>query len=73
MHKIFEHPELHHATTLKNKLVISRVRLEQMGGHERLTVWYRGGGSGTLVVDAGDGEKIARNLFGDVIPVVREG
>jgi hypothetical protein len=43
--------------------LISSVRIESEGIHERVTVWTRGQCSGSLVVDAGEGEKLAERLL----------
>lgn len=47
-------------------LLISSVRVSThvltQGGHDIVEVWSRGGKAGTLVVEAGDGERIAALL-----------
>jgi hypothetical protein len=43
--------------------VVSSVRVETNGVHDRVTVWNRGGNAGTLMLRAGDGEVYARALM----------
>jgi hypothetical protein len=47
--------------------VVSSVRVESAGTHERVSVWNRGGLAGVLVVEAGDGATIAAALERDVL------
>lgn len=42
--------------------LISSVRVETIGNHDRVQVWNRGGLAGTLMVCAGDGDAIAELL-----------
>ena len=49
---------------LKDRPVVTSVRVCRAGGHDHVHVWNRGGKAGVLVVDAGDGERIALRLFG---------
>lgn len=39
--------------------IVTMVRLEEGPGHDRVSVWNRGGHSGTLTVKRGDGEALA--------------
>jgi hypothetical protein len=44
--------------------IITTVRVEEGLGHDRVHVWNRGGKAGELVVDKGDGHRIAHRLLG---------
>lgn len=39
--------------------LVSSATVTQLGGHDRVQLWSRGGSAGELVVVAGDGERIA--------------
>lgn len=54
-----------HDSRPRNQVLISCVRVEQGPGHDRVTVFNRGGNSGTLTVTKGDGATIARTLLPD--------
>lgn len=43
--------------------LITSVRSEVLGGHAHISVWSRGGKSGTLVVDAPDALSLCRRLI----------
>ncbi len=43
--------------------LISSVRVETHGGHDHVHIWSKGTKVGTLVFNAGDGEKVARRLL----------
>lgn len=45
--------------------VVTSARVKTQYGHDHVTVWNRGGNSGTLIVNAGDGEEISRRLLND--------
>lgn len=49
----------------RNQVLVSRVRVEPGPGHDRVTVFNRGGNAGTLTVARGDGVTIARSLIPD--------
>lgn len=42
--------------------IVSSAAIVTMGGHERVRIWSRGGLAGELIVNAGDGQKIAEFL-----------
>lgn len=42
--------------------VVSKVRVEAIGGHDHVTVWNRGGLAGTLIVSRADGKALAERL-----------
>lgn len=42
--------------------VVSSAAITQMGAHERVRLWNRGGLAGELVVSAGDGARMATTL-----------
>ena len=46
------------------KKLVTSVRVEIVGGHDVVHVWTRGGKSGTLTVNLGDGDLIAKRLMG---------
>ena len=46
--------------------VISSVRVERGPGHDLVHVWNRGGKAGTLTVDKGDGDAVARSLLPEI-------
>ena len=46
------------------KPLISSVRVEEGPGHDHVHVWNRGGNSGILVVNKGEGNEIAKRLLG---------
>jgi hypothetical protein len=48
--------------TVTTALLISSVRIEPTPGHDLVHVWNRGGKAGTLIVETGDGEQVARLL-----------
>lgn len=50
-------------TTVKSNLLITTVRVEESPGHDHVHVWNRGGKSGVLTVNKGDGKSIARLLL----------
>jgi hypothetical protein len=50
-------------------LVVTTIRVCKCFGHDRVTVWNRGGLAGTLMVVAGDGETVARRLCGPDLEV----
>lgn len=50
------------------KKLISSVKVETIGSHDRVSVWNRGGLAGTLLVCGGDGAAIAARLEGPVEP-----
>ena len=52
-------------TTPPGSFVVSSVRVETNGVHDRVTVWNRGGNAGTLMLRAGDGDVYARALMPD--------
>lgn len=43
--------------------IITTVRVEEGPGHDNVHVWNRGGKAGVLVVDKGDGHRIAERLM----------
>lgn len=45
--------------------LVTTVRVEPAGAHERVTVWIRNANVGTLTVGAGDGELLARLLLSE--------
>jgi hypothetical protein len=47
---------------IPNQIMVSSVRVRTRGPHAELDVWNRGGHSGCLVVNARDGEAIAKLL-----------
>lgn len=44
--------------------MVSSIRLEEGPAHDRIHVWNRGGKSGTLIVELGDGMSFVERLFG---------
>ena len=56
-----------YATVSATGFVVSSVRLETNGHHDRVTIWNRGGNAGTLTVKAGDGETYRRALMPDCV------
>ena len=56
-----------HETVSASGFVVSSVRLETNGHHDRVTIWNRGGNAGTLTVRAGDGQVIARAAMPDYV------
>ena len=46
----------------KRDFLITSIRIENAHGHDRLTIWNRGACSGTLVLNSGDGMKLAELL-----------
>ena len=54
-------------TTSACGFVVSSVRLETNGHHDRVTIWNRGGNAGTLTVKAGDGQVIAMAAMPDCV------
>ena len=52
--------------SLKEKSIVSSVRVEEGPGHDQVHIWNRGGKAGMLTVDLGDGVRFARRLFGAV-------
>ena len=48
--------------------VVSAVRVETVGGHDRIRIWNRGGFAGELVVRAGDGPRIVAHLAPWLVP-----
>ena len=52
-----------YATESPTGVIVSSVRIESNGHHDRVTIWNRGGNAGTLTVKAGDGKMIARWLM----------
>ena len=49
--------------TMKGESMISSIRLEENPRHDHLHIWNRGGKSGVLCVDHGDGLRIATRLL----------
>lgn len=45
--------------------MVSSIRLEEGPGHDYVHVWNRGGKSGVLTVEKGDGMTFVRRLFGN--------
>jgi hypothetical protein len=48
-----------------SKVLVTTIRSEVIGAHAHVKVWVRGGLAGELVVDAGDGPRIASRLLPD--------
>jgi hypothetical protein len=51
-------------TISRSHFRVSSVRGEEGPGHDRVHVWNRGGKSGELVVNHGDGQSLAVRLLG---------
>lgn len=60
---VYEHPELHEPGFVRSRCTVTSVKVEEAGGHDHVTIWNRGGCAGSLVVDGGDGARIARLLL----------
>lgn len=48
---------------VRSDYVVTSVRVRPSGKHDRVSIWNRGGLSGEVVVDAGDGVTIAKRLL----------
>ena len=48
--------------TPSSDLLVSSARVSRLGSHDRVEVWNRGALCGVLVVQIGDGERIAELL-----------
>lgn len=46
----------------RNRPIVSSIRLEDGSSHETIHIWNRGGNSGMLIVDKGDGMKFVKAL-----------
>lgn len=50
------------ADTAPAQHLVSSATVTRQGGHDRVVLWSRGGSAGELVVEAGDGERLAQML-----------
>lgn len=62
---LFETEDLNDPQTVRSDIIATSVRIEEGPGHDRVTLWNRGGNSGTLTVKKGDGIEVGTRLFGD--------
>lgn len=60
---VLAHPMINDPAGVRSDILITSVRIEAGPGHDFLTVWNRGGNSGELTVNKGDGKTIARLLI----------
>lgn len=61
--RTLKHPARDLPDTVKGNLVVTSVRVEESPGHDLVHVWNRGGKSGVLTVNKGDGLEFARRLL----------
>lgn len=59
----YKHPARDLSGTVRGKLLVTTVRVDEGPGHDFVHVWNRGGKSGVLTVTSGDGRAIARLLL----------
>lgn len=57
------HPDFDNDLFVPSDTLVTSVRVQTIGGHDHVTLWNRGGNAGTLIVNKGDGEEIARRLL----------
>jgi hypothetical protein len=66
----YEHPNLNDKDFIKKNHIITSIRVDEDAGHDRITLWNRGGCAGTLTVDKGDGHTITRRLVPEARMIV---
>lgn len=59
----YKHPARDEPHTVRSRLLVTTVKVGEGPGHDYVHVWNRGGKSGTLVVQKGDGEEFAYRLL----------
>jgi hypothetical protein len=58
-----KHPARDRPATIRGKILITTVRIDEGPGHDYVHVWNRGGKAGTLTVNKGDGWAVASRLL----------
>lgn len=59
----YSHEHLNNPLAVRGEYLVTSIRVEKLGAHERVIVYTRGQNAGMLIVNPGDGKLIAERLL----------